>query len=266
MLHAPMPPTSGRVRVAGFDAFSRSLEVRRRIGYMPEVVPLHPELRVNEFLSYRAQLKGVASPRMKQRVEEVCHLCGIEEVASQIIGTLSKGFKQRVGLADAMVHDPELLVLDEPTIGLDPNQIRQVRELIRSLGRRHTILLSTHILSEVEATCSRVLIINKGRIEASDTPENLTRRFHNGGHVRVEVRAPESELAAALKAIPSVDEVSVKQAGGWLVAEVFSRRGEDLREAVHRAIAQRAWPLRELTRQRATLEDVFVELTHDDHA
>jgi ABC-2 type transport system ATP-binding protein len=266
ILSGYMPPTSGRVRIAGFDAFTHSIEVRRRIGYMPEVVPLHPELRVREFLSYRAQLKGVRGPRIRQRIEEVCHLCGLEEVSGKIIGTLSKGFKQRVGLADAMVHDPELLILDEPTIGLDPNQIRQVRELVRSLGRRHTILLSTHILPEVEATCSRVLIIHKGRIEASDTPENLTRQLHDGGPVRIEVKAPEAELSAALKAIPSVDEVTITDAAGWLQARVFSHRGEDLREAVHRAIAPRGWPLRELTRQRATLEDVFVELTHEERA
>lgn len=261
-----MPPTSGRVVIGGFDVFSQSLEVRRRIGYMPEVVPLYPELRVREFLTYRAQLKGVRGNTVRQRVLEVCQLCGLEDVSNKIIGTLSKGFRQRVGLADSMVHDPELLILDEPTIGLDPNQIRQLRELIRSLGRRHTILLSTHILPEVEITCSRVLIINKGRIEASDSPENLTRKLHNGGAVRAVVKAPPAELSAALKTIPHIEEVTVKDEGGWSVAEAFSKRGEDLREAIHAAIAAKGWPLRELTRHRATLEDVFVELTHEDRA
>ena len=266
ILSGYMPPTSGRVRIAGFDVFSNSLDVRRRIGYMPEVVPLYPELRVKEFLTYRAQLKGVRGNAVRQRVSEVCQLCGLEDVAGKIIGTLSKGFRQRVGLADAMVHDPELLILDEPTIGLDPNQIRQVHELIRSIGRRHTILLSTHILPEVEMTCTRVLIINKGRIEASDSPENLTRKLHNGGAVRAVVKAPPNELSAVLKILPNIDEVTVQEENGWSIAEIFSKRGEDLREEVHGAIAAKGWRLRELTRHRATLEDVFVELTHEDRA
>ncbi len=261
-----VPPTSGRVVIAGYNVFSQSLQVRRRLGYMPEVVPLYPELRVREYLTYRAQLKGVRGNAVRQRVLEACQLCGLEDVSNKVIGTLSKGFRQRVGLADAIVHDPELLILDEPTIGLDPNQIRQLRELIRSLGKRHTILLSTHILPEVEATCSRVLIINKGRIEASDTPENLTRKLHNGGAVRAIVRAAPKDLAAALRAVPHVEEVTIREEAGWCTAEAFSRRGEDLREAIHAAIAAKGWPLRELTRNRATLEDVFVELTHEDRS
>jgi ABC-2 type transport system ATP-binding protein len=170
ILSGYLPPTDGKIRIAGFDVVTDSLEVRKRIGYMPENVPLYTDMRVNEFLRFRAELKKVERRRVKERVETVKELCHLKDVGNKIIGTLSKGYRQRVGLADAMIHEPELLILDEPTIGLDPNQIRAVRDLIKDLGKHHTILLSTHILSEVELTCSRVLVIHHGRIEASDTP------------------------------------------------------------------------------------------------
>ena len=173
MLACYLPPTSGRAGAAGCDVFRDSLRAREHIGYMPEHVALPHDMRVNEYLSFRAALKGVPGRRVKERLADVSDLCGLSEVEQRMIGALSKGFRQRVGLADAMIHEPELLILDEPTIGQDPNQIRQVRELIKNLRRHHTILLSTHILPEVEMTCSRVIIINKGRIEALDTPENL---------------------------------------------------------------------------------------------
>ncbi len=259
-----MPATSGSARVAGFDIFSDSIEVRRRIGYMPENVPLYTDMRVDEFLQFRAKLKGVRGKRVRQRVEEVKGLCNLQEVGRKIIGTLSKGFRQRVGLADALVHDPELLILDEPTIGLDPNQIRQVRDLIRSLGQKHTILLSTHILPEVEMTCSRVLILNRGKIEASDTPENLTRRVHSGGAVQIEVAASETAVQEAFRRIEGVDEVKVTTANGWASVDVFATRGQDLREALHDVAVASGWKVRQLTHQKATLEDVFVELTHED--
>ncbi|MFM8364216.1 MAG: ABC transporter ATP-binding protein, partial [Verrucomicrobiota bacterium] len=177
MLAGFLPPTSGRATVAGFDVFTESLRAREHIGYMPENVPLYPDMRVGEFLRYRAALKGVPGRRLNERIGDVLELCGLADVRKKIIGRLSKGYRQRVGLADAMVHEPDLLILDEPTIGLDPNQIRLVRDLIRNLRRHHTILLSTHILPEVEALCSRVIIINKGRIEALDTPQNLRTRL-----------------------------------------------------------------------------------------
>ena len=167
-----LPATGGAVNVAGYDVFRDSIEVRRRIGYLPENVPLYPEMRVDEYLNYRARLKGVPPKKRRKRVDEVKGLCGLKDVGRRIIGQLSKGFRQRVGLAESMVHDPDLLILDEPTIGLDPNQIRQVRELIKGLAPRHTILISTHILPEVEMTCQRVLIIHRGRIVASDTRSN----------------------------------------------------------------------------------------------
>src|SRR5437764_5928788 len=173
ILASYMPPSSGRASVAGFDVFEQSLQARAHLGYMPENVPLYTDMRVTEYLDYRAALKGVPHRRIRELVGDVKELCGLKEVEKQLIGTLSKGYRQRVGLADALLHEPDLLILDEPTIGLDPNQIRQVRELIKNLGRQHTILLSTHILPEVEMTCSRVIIIHKVRIEACDATENF---------------------------------------------------------------------------------------------
>src|SRR5215210_1758896 len=198
ILSSFMPPTSGRASVAGFDIFEHSLQARAHLGYMPENVPLYNDMRVTEYLDYRAALKGVPHRRVAERVGDVKELCGLKEVEKKLIGALSKGYRQRVGLADALVHEPDLLILDEPTSGLDPNQIRQVRDLIKNLGRQHTILLSTHILPEVEMTCSRVIIINKGKIEASDSPQDLRDAIRTSGGVRLEVKnAPDGsgELA-----------------------------------------------------------------------
>src|SRR5256884_790125 len=178
-----MPATTGRASVAGFDVFDQSLQARARLGYMPENVPLYTDMRVTEYLRYRAALKGVHHRRITERIGDVKELCGLKSVENKLIGALSKGFRQRVGLGDALVAEPDLLILDEPTIGLDPNQIRQVRELIKNLGEQHTILLSTHILPEVEMTCSRVIIIHKGRIEACDTPGNLLGKIRQAGGV-----------------------------------------------------------------------------------
>src|SRR5450755_4371248 len=183
-----LPPTSGRASIAGFDVFAQSLEARSHLGYMAENVPLYNDMRVTEYLDYRAALKGVPHRRVSERVGDVKELCGLKEVEKKLIGALSKGYRQRVGLADALLAEPDLLILDEPTIGLDPNQIRQVRELIKNLGKQHTILLSTHILPEVEMSCSRVIIINKGRIEACDTPQNLLGEIRTAGGVFVEAK------------------------------------------------------------------------------
>jgi ABC-2 type transport system ATP-binding protein len=260
-----LPPTDGRISIAGFDVVTESIEVRKRIGYMPENVPLYTDMRVNEFLRFRAELKKVARRKIKERVETVKQLCSLKDVENKIIGTLSKGYRQRVGLADAMVHDPELLILDEPTIGLDPNQIRAVRDLIKDLGQHHTILLSTHILSEVELTCGRVLVINRGRIEASDTPANLTKLVRGGGSISLEVKAPGPVVVEKLKALPKVEDVEVMLPGDgdWTHAKVFAEPGVDVREDVYGVVRQNNWSLRELTRVKATLEDAFVELTQD---
>jgi ABC-2 type transport system ATP-binding protein len=266
ILSSFMPPTSGRATIAGFDIFDQSLQARAHLGYMPENVPLYNDMRVTEYLDYRAALKGVPHRRMAERVGDVKELCGLKEVEKKLIGALSKGYRQRVGLADALVHEPDLLILDEPTSGLDPNQIRQVRDLIKNLGKQHTILLSTHILPEVEMTCSRVIIINKGRIEACDTPENLLGRIRTAGGVTVEAKVGNDDGAEELKKISGVRDVTVSTDGDWQVFTLRVEANTDVREEVYQLAHARRWTLRELSQRRATLEDVFVEITHPDEA
>ncbi|HLW35244.1 MAG TPA: ABC transporter ATP-binding protein, partial [Chthoniobacterales bacterium] len=203
-----MPATSGRASIAGFDVFDQSLQARSHLGYMPENVPLYNDMRVTEYLDYRAALKGVPHRRVAERVGDVKELCGLREVERKLISALSKGYRQRVGLADALLNEPDLLILDEPTIGLDPNQIRQVRELIKNLGKQHTILLSTHILPEVEMTCSRVIIIHKGKIEACDTPDNLLAQLRQAGGVIVEAKTGSDDGVEQLKQISGVRDVT----------------------------------------------------------
>jgi len=260
-----LPPTSGTATIAGFDVFRESTKARERIGYMPENVPLYADMRVSEYLAYRAALKGVRGRRRRERIEDVKALCGLEDVGRKLIGSLSKGYRQRVGLADALVHEPDLLILDEPTIGLDPNQIRQVRELIRNLGRHHTILLSTHILSEVEMTCSRVIIINQGRIEASDTPMNLRDRMKRGNEVRLEAKVQDAAAASkALMALAGVRDVTSTREDDWEVFTIKIESGSDPREDIFQLASRLNWPVRELAQRRVTLEDVFAEVTHSD--
>jgi ABC-2 type transport system ATP-binding protein len=257
-----LPATSGRASVAGFDVASQSREVRSRVGYMPENVALYPEMRVQEYLEYRAALKGIRGRTNRQRVNAVKELCNLRDVERKLIGALSKGYRQRVGLADALLHDPDLLILDEPTIGLDPNQIRQVRQLIKDLGKRHTILLSTHILTEVEMTCSRVLIINRGQIAASDTPENLAGRVRTAGGICAEVHAAAPDLVEALGALAGVRKVEVTPLDdGWQSCTLRTDAEHDPREAIARLASEKHWPLRELTREQVTLERVFSEIT-----
>src|SRR5947209_7119042 len=259
-----MPPTSGRASIAGFDIFEQSLQARAHLGYIPEHVPLYNDMRVNEYLNYRAALKSIPRRRMSERVGDVKELCGLREVENKLIRALSKGFRQRVGLADALLHEPDLLILDEPTIGLDPNQIRQVRELIKNLGKQHTILLSTHILPEVEMTCSRVIIIHNGRIEACDTPENLLGQIRQAGGVLVEAKTGTDDGAEELRKVSGVREVVTDTDGDWKVFSLRVESGVDVREEIFRLATARRWTLRELSQRRATLEDVFVELTHPD--
>lgn len=259
MLAGYLPPTSGSARVAGFDVLTQSLEVRRRIGYLPENCPLYPEMRVDEYLEFRAGIKGVPARRIRPRVEEVKALCDIGDMGRRIIGQLSKGYRQRVGLADSFVHDPELLILDEPTIGLDPHQIRHVRSLVIELSKRHTILLSTHILSEIEMSCHRVLILHRGRVIAAESPEQLRHRLAGREQVVAELRGPREAVEPGLRALDGVAAVSVDAAGDWLRCSISAQA--DVREAVA-ALAQRSgWALRELHRERQSLEDVFVALT-----
>ncbi len=266
ILSSFMPPTSGRASIAGFDIFKQSLQARAHLGYMPENVPLYNDMRVTEYLNYRAALKGIRHRRISERVGDVKELCGLKEVENKVIGALSKGYRQRVGLADALVHEPDLLILDEPTSGLDPNQIRQVRELIKNLGKQHTILLSTHILPEVEMTCSRVIIINKGRIEACDTPENLLSGIRRAGDVTLEAKTGNDDGVTALNDLAGVREVTVHEEGDWNIFGLRVESGADVRPEVFRLARDRKWEVRELTARRATLEDVFVEITHSDEA
>jgi ABC-2 type transport system ATP-binding protein len=264
ILSSFMPATSGSATIAGYNVFSQSREARTHLGYMPENVPLYTDMRVNEYLSYRAALKGLNGRRAKERVGDVLELCSLNEMEKRMIGTLSKGYRQRVGLADALVHDPDLLILDEPTSGLDPNQIRQVRELIKNLGKRHTILLSSHILPEVEATCSRIIIINKGQIEASDTPENLVKQLRTTGGIRLEAKTGADSGVEQLQRIAAVRDIAQEANGEWTTFLLRIEAGSDAREEIYRLCVERNWAVRELSNQKATLEDVFVELTHAD--
>jgi ABC-2 type transport system ATP-binding protein len=260
-----MPATSGTARVAGLDVFTQADEVRRRIGYMPENNPLHPDMRVREYLKFRARLKGLGFSRSRQRVDAVIAQCGLSDVSKRIIGQLSKGYRQRVGLADALVHEPELIILDEPTIGLDPNQIRSVRQLIKELGRRHTILLSSHILPEVEMTCHRVLIMREGRILAADTPENLHKALGKSGHIVAEIAAPLEELKSCWEAMAEVAEFNIAPTeGDYYRCSLTAAPGEDLRPRIFSLTVERGWKLRELSRVRHSLEDLYIRLTRPE--
>jgi ABC-2 type transport system ATP-binding protein len=263
MLTGYLPATDGQIKVAGAKLPEESLLVRQRIGYMPENVPLYPEMRVEEFLQYRGRLKRVPRGEIQHRVGLVLDQCGLTEVRKKIIGSLSKGFRQRVGLADALVHNPMLLILDEPTAGLDPHQIRSFRELIKELGQDRTILLSTHILSEVEMVCRRAIIINRGKIEASDTLANLEKRVQAGA-LQIEVKADPAGAKQRLSGIAEVSSVvELNRAGDWISFEVTAAPGKDIRGEVDGLIKKENWPLREFRREKARLEDVFVELTQD---
>jgi len=259
-----LPATHGTARVGGYDVFTQADEVRRRIGYMPENNPLHLDMRVREYLKFRARLKGLGIRRSRERVEVVMQQCGLTEVRRSIIGHLSKGFRQRVGLADALVHEPELIILDEPTIGLDPHQIRLVRQLIKDLGRHRTVLISTHILFEVEMTCNRVLIMHEGKILAADTTQNL-QNIMSDGLVIAEIAAPVSELRACWEQMSEIDHFDIAPSeGDYLRCALTPRPGLDLRPLVFEQVRTRGWALRELGRAHHSLEDIFVHITRPD--
>jgi len=264
ILTSYLPATSGRATIAGFDVFEQSIEARRHIGYLPENTPLYTDMRVGEYLRYRVNLKGVPGRKVKSNVGDVIELTNLREVERKLIGALSKGYRQRVGLADALVHDPALLILDEPTIGLDPNQIRHVRELIRNLGGKRTVLISTHILPEVEIMCSRVIVIHKGKIRASDTAENLLRNQRTAGSMRIEAKVGADNAADDFLKLPGVKDVTTDQDGDYSTFQLKLEANADPSEEVMSLVSRRQWALRELTRRRPTLEDVFVELTHSD--
>ncbi len=258
MITAFLPPTAGRVVVAGVDLDQDPVGLRRNVGYLPENVPLYPELRVDEYLRFRAAVEEVPRAELRLRVDDVVERCMIGDVRRQVVGTLSKGYRQRVGLAGALIHRPKVLILDEPTVGLDPNQIIKVRELITELGADHTVILSTHILPEVEQVCERVFIIDHGRIVADGTPEALRTRMVGNPSVRVEMAGANGEARDALLAVPGVVEVVARGEGRY---QVEHRPEEDPREAIFRLAVDRGWVLTTLVAETASLEDVFVRLT-----
>jgi ABC-2 type transport system ATP-binding protein len=258
-----MPSTEGNARVAGYDVFEESLEVRKRIGYLPENPPLYPEMTVSSYLSFVAKIKGTRANQIKSQVDEAVGKCSLGDVQSRIIGKLSKGYKQRVGLAQALLNNPEVLILDEPTIGLDPKQIHEVRALIKSLASNHTVILSTHILPEVSMTCNRVVIINKGKVVAMDTPEGLARQMKGAERVSLMVDGPLEAVRSNLQAISGVLRVEATEGpnNGPATYTVECQLDSDLRRALAASVVSQGWGLLELRGISMSLEDVFINLT-----
>jgi ABC-2 type transport system ATP-binding protein len=262
-----LPPTEGRARVAGFDVFEQPLEVKKRVGYTPETPPLYPDLEVQEFLDFCARIKGLPAATRAARLAETMEKTRIADVRGKLIGRLSKGYRQRVGLAQALLGNPEVLILDEPTAGLDPKQIIETRELIRGLGGEHTIILSTHILPEVSMVCGRVVIINKGRVVAEDTPANLTHRLRGAASLRLEVRGEEAEVLETLRTVSGVLAVRPRGASAGVAAfELDPAPGTDVRPEVARAVVGRGYDLLALQQVGMSLEDIFLHLTTTEQA
>jgi ABC-2 type transport system ATP-binding protein len=260
-----MPPTDGRATVAGYDVFTHPIDAKRRTGYLPEMPPLYPDMTVREYLDFVARIKGVPPKERKERVTTVMQRTRVADMTSRHCSKLSKGYRQRVGLAQALIHNPEVLILDEPTAGLDPKQIIETRELIRSLAGDHTIVLSTHILPEVAQTCQRVVIINKGRVVAVDTPDGLTARLQGAETLYVQVDANGNDATIALQEIPGVTRVALSdQRAGAQGFEVESARGGDIRREIARAIVTRGWGLLELRPMRMSLEEIFLQVTTEE--
>ncbi len=267
MITGFLPPSSGRVSVNGHDLFTEPSKARRQIGYLPETVALYGEMRVHEYLTYRAGLEGMSRAEARAAIPETIDSCLLQDVENQIVGTLSKGYRQRVGLAAAILHGPQVLVLDEPTVGLDPKQIIAIRELIRELGLERTLLISTHILSEVEQLCNRVVIIDRGRLVAEGTPQELRDQARGNARLRITVKDAPGDVAEVLLKVPGVESVGDRPADDGTAETRFSLEcgaGEDLRETVFRAALERGWVLLELAEEKASLEDVFVRLTGRD--
>jgi len=263
-----MPATSGTARVAGFDVFQNSLDVRRHIGYLPEAPPLYPDMSVESYLDFVLRIKNVPAEKRGTRITDALEKTNLADKRTELIKRLSRGYKQRVGLAQALVHDPDVIILDEPTVGLDPKQIIEVRHLIKGLAGSHTIILSTHILPEVSMTCDRVVIINKGKIAAVDTPQNLTAQLRGGLKIRIDAQAPADALRDALQKIPGASrvQVSAASADGRVSATVETATGQDIRSQIAAKIVQSGWGLYELRGVSASLEDIFLQLTTDEAA
>jgi ABC-2 type transport system ATP-binding protein len=258
-----LPPTEGTARVAGYDVFEEPMEVKRRVGYIPETPPLYPDMDVQTFLDFVAKIKGVGSKDRKARIDDAVEKTRIGDVRKKLIGRLSKGYRQRVGLAQAILHNPDVLILDEPTAGLDPKQIIETRELIKGLGGEHTIVLSTHILPEVSMTCGRVVIINKGKVVAEDTPENLTHRLRGAAALRVEVRGDPAAVEVKLRFVPGVTKVTRKTEASREAAsfEVETEAGVDVRAELARGVVQGGFDLLSLSQAGMSLEEIFLHLT-----
>ena len=261
-----MPPTEGKAVVAGYDVFEKPIEAKQRTGYLPETPPLYPEMTVREYLTFVANLKLGALPKSQRRsrVDTAMKKTHVDDMANRHCSKLSKGYRQRVGLAQALIHDPEVLILDEPTAGLDPKQIIETRDLIRGLGGDHTIILSTHILPEVAQTCQRVVIINRGRVVAEDTPENLTHQVKGAATLYVQVEA-DSDPTELLRTVPGVSTVTVADTHGRLKGfEIEAQPNRDVRRDVARAVVDRGWGLLELRPTRLSLEEIFLQLTTEE--
>lgn len=257
------PPTSGEVRIAGHDIFEDSLKARKVIGYLPENNPLYLDMDVDDFLNYIAWLKGVSKEKKNIQVREKIGICGLDDVKRQKIKSLSKGYKQRVGIAQALLGNPEVLIMDEPTIGLDPKQIIEIRELIKNLGKEKTIILSSHILPEVSVTCSRVIIISNGEIVAEDTPDNLENKVSGAAKVLVTARGAKDEILNKLGTLEGVEEIEAKKEHGnnMFDFEIKSQKDRDIRGSIARSIVQSNWDLLEMRRETLGLEEIFLKLT-----
>ncbi len=260
-----MPASEGKAIVAGYDVFDQPVEAKRRTGYLPETPPLYPDMTVQDYLTFVSKIKGVPSGDRKQRIKYVMERTRIADMAERLCGRLSKGYKQRVGLAQALIHNPEVLILDEPTAGLDPKQIIETRQLIKELAGDHTIILSTHILPEVSQTCQRVVIISKGRVVAEDTPDNLTARLSGSVAMYVQVDAAGGDAAAALSKVPGVTGVTESERHGDSVGfEVASEPGRDIRRDLAQTVIGQGWGLLELRPMRVSLEEIFLSLTTEE--
>ena len=256
-----LAPSAGTARINGYDCVTDSLAVRRSLGYVPENVAIYPDLTVTQFLRFAARAKGVAAKAETGEVDRVVAACGLEEVRGKLVAALSKGFRQRLGLAQALVNQPPLLIMDEPTIGLDPSQIVEIRQLIKNLEGAHTVMLSSHILPEVSQLCHRVIIINRGQIVASDTPENLSRQLGQGSRVLMTVTGPDDQVTGALTAVSGVNRVLSQGEGKYLVE---ADHGLELRPQLARMVVERGWQLLELKSQEFTLEEVFINLVTEE--
>ena len=260
-----MPATEGKAIVAGFDVFDQPIEAKRRTGYLPETPPLYPDMSVVEYLTFVSKIKGVPSAERRQRVQQVMQKTRVDDMANRLCSKLSKGYRQRVGLAQALIHNPDVLILDEPTAGLDPKQIIETRQLIRGLAGDHTIILSTHILPEVSQTCQRVVIINRGKVVAVDTPDNLTSRLRGSETMYLQVDAAGADAESILQRVSGVTRVSVADTKQQVIGyEVDSEAGRDVRRELAAAVVSRGWGLLEMRPMRMSLEEIFLHVTTDE--